>query len=1396
MKKKTLLASIILASAALSLAACGQSNPTSTPTSNPTSTATSTPVKDSVTVKAHYNPSDATYDKEVELDLVENILTGNKCATFTDIPTDDYRKFLGWYEDAQFTTPLRAEITDDIEVFAKWESKGTVEKSFRFDGTQLTKGVGLTGSIYNFTSADDGGERNKATVNALGEAVSGNQPVVKNGVLEIKAPADGTLYMVLENGSGGSASQYSVTSSDNEYKDHGVCDFVGKTDAYTAKRFEINLKKDVTYTFTKTNGTIYVYDLYMKANVELSPISDIKLTSKGTVDYIEGQEYDGSKVNVDLVYENKSTEPADMSKVSIDTSTLDMTKTGVQKVTVKYPVTQNLYGTIDTKELTQEIEINVYSLESISLGFNAVLKGSNTVLGGNGQYINNTVKVVYKDGETYSSANLTVFANCLLNTQNKDFTVSSSDYTIDNETSFTGSEVKKTITVTFTSNGKTKTVSYDVYVVTTAPSVVNNVVQVAVNQKYTGTIGEVVDGYNTFTSIQQALDYLSAYSKSIEGKAITLKIGEGTYNEKLEFTLPNMTVVGAGKDKTIIEWDSLYGLKDESGFVHTTDSTQTVAVRESAENFTISGVTISNYWNDRSKYIASGIYGATAEKNSSEHRALALLIQADKFIMDDCKVLGMQDTIELFTGRQLIKNTYICGTTDFIFGSNNTTLFQGCTIEVKASEDNKTGGYITAFKGYSKGEIDAVNVGVIFNECTFKAEAGVPDESVAIARPWGNYSFVGVMNSELGKCIAKGTTVTEQKNKYEKVDTTTVTAPVEGTTYYVADGNNYVVANVTEWAAETVYYTKTATASRYYNGLTKTAFDLDKNSHKPTVKFFEYNNQGAGAMTDEDLAKIVATYTEGEETKTGRLVYTLTNEQAAKFVDQKYIFAKDNNPNIKYQDNWAGDIEADVTVNFYWYDTDLYTTVKDWSGNKLILPEDPEYTGMVFDSWYTDQELENEYDLNKPLEEGTLNLYANFLEANTVTDTHTFDVANVTGLTEEKTYLAPGALSGADWLTVQGKPNSTDATLTNTCYYTKDGVTSSLELDKASNQAEITEGTNKTKIPSALKFEVKGDAVLTIDMTSNKVGTNEVKIGVGTYEYDGTKMNYSYLTPTSNTDTTATTDKGVVTTVNAGVITYKITTPGTYYILNPGSRAVRIKGITLVDTYAVAAQTLEYTFDWNKISTSDLTPSSTSTVNPEDGTTVAEYNVYDKATLSTAAFLKGFGDTVPTLEVLGGLTYRDGQKYWDAKSSKTKSNPETVELKTDNTTSGIKITIAGAGTITIAFSSTGSSNLSRIGLLDSDGKYVDGVLGELGSIEASKVTEDTTNPTEVGSYQVKGTTAVEITFTVSAGTYTIVSPSATTGRGCRINELSIVDAIGGNPDAGIMPLPLSLKKKF
>ena len=45
--------------------------------------------------------------------------------------------------------------------------------------------------------------------------------------------------------------------------------------------------------------------------------------------------------------------------------------------------------------------------------------------------------------------------------------------------------------------------------------------------------------------------------------------------------------------------------------------------------------------------------------------------------MEKCRLLGYQDTLELFTGRQYIVDTYFQGVTYFIFDTNNTTYFKG-----------------------------------------------------------------------------------------------------------------------------------------------------------------------------------------------------------------------------------------------------------------------------------------------------------------------------------------------------------------------------------------------------------------------------------------------------------------------------------------------------------------------------------------------------------------------------------------------------------------------------------------------------------------------------------------------------------------------------------------------
>ena len=106
--------------------------------------------------------------------------------------------------------------------------------------------------------------------------------------------------------------------------------------------------------------------------------------------------------------------------------------------------------------------------------------------------------------------------------------VGQAGYSIDNETSFSKEGVKKTITVSYSSNNKTKSTEYNVYVVSEAPSIVNSVVQVAVNKDYEGDVGTVVDGFNTFTTIQQALDYLECYKTTIDGK-----IGRASCRERV-----------------------------------------------------------------------------------------------------------------------------------------------------------------------------------------------------------------------------------------------------------------------------------------------------------------------------------------------------------------------------------------------------------------------------------------------------------------------------------------------------------------------------------------------------------------------------------------------------------------------------------------------------------------------------------------------------------------------------------------------------------------------------------------------------------------------------------------------------------------------------------------------
>ena len=545
----------------------------------------------------------------------------------------------------------------------------------------------------------------------------------------VDVPGNGTLSMLVQNGSSGADVQKIVlVAPDGTEK---VIEFAGNNQGSPVVKVSLEVTEG-RWTVKRSSGTVDVFLLQLDCIVLAGEECDFELVTAGNRDFLLNSELDLSGIRLNSIFDSGKTEPLPLENVTVDTSAVDMTKAGVYTVTVNYKD----YAPV-------LIEVNVYEPSALELDFDAIIKGSSNSAG-NSVYFNHSFKEVYAIGDELSLSGLTVtiIASC----GEKTLSFRESDYTV---TGFDSESAgAKLLTVSYEYEaGKTVSATVTVYVVDAEPAILDGTYMVKVEKGHTGTVGAVVDGYNTFATIQQALDYLAKVSEPAASKII--EIGEGKFNEKLEITIPNLTIRGAGSDLTIIEWNSLYGIPDASGFSHETDSTASVAVRDTAVGCVIENITISNYWN------SIGVFDSELGANYSEHRALALLVQADRFIIRNASLLGYQDTVEFFLGRQYVENCYIQGTTDFIFGTNNTTYFLNCEIH-SISNGGSNGGYVTAFKGMNKNANDAITYGAIFYQCHFTADADVVrNANTAIGRPWGAYAAVAIIECELDGHISK-----------------------------------------------------------------------------------------------------------------------------------------------------------------------------------------------------------------------------------------------------------------------------------------------------------------------------------------------------------------------------------------------------------------------------------------------------------------------------------------------------------------------------------------------------------------------------------------------------------------------------------------------------------------
>ena len=230
-------------------------------------------------------------------------------------------------------------------------------------------------------------------------------------------------------------------------------------------------------------------------------------------------------------------------------------------------------------------------------------------------------------------------------------------------------------------------------------------------QQQAPNVTKVVDasGNGDYTTVQEAFDAVPDFYTG----RWTLFVKSGVYYEKLFLhrNKVNVVLIGVHPDSTILTYD------DYAGIAGGTSNSYSVAIEP--DDFTAYNITFQNT--------------VVNDGSVPDQQAVALRVNGDRQAYYNCNILGYQDTFYAWggrgTGRVYLKNCYIEGSVDFIFG-RDIVLFDSCEIRI-----NRNVGSLTA----ASTEADS-RFGFVFSNCILSADSigfnGVPITSFILGRPW------------------------------------------------------------------------------------------------------------------------------------------------------------------------------------------------------------------------------------------------------------------------------------------------------------------------------------------------------------------------------------------------------------------------------------------------------------------------------------------------------------------------------------------------------------------------------------------------------------------------------------------------------------------------------------
>lgn len=289
-----------------------------------------------------------------------------------------------------------------------------------------------------------------------------------------------------------------------------------------------------------------------------------------------------------------------------------------------------------------------------------------------------------------------------------------------------------------------------------------------------------------FCSVQEAINAVPY------GEKAEIHVGEGTFREKLFCEKKDIVIIGAGIDRTVIDFDDYANEIMEDGSKRGTFRSFTAFF--GGERVCVRDMTIRNSAGD------GRVVG----------QAVAVYADADFCLFESVRMVGCQDTLfcaplpvaerqakgflgpRVFTERRLTKQYFkgceISGDVDFIFGGAD-AVFDECTIVCNDREHRgaasgerqhgvgvNAGGTAGAGVGTSAGgrldkdQIDVTerlvngyitaacglkdNLGFVFRNCKISGAKGCEPGSVFLGRPWREEARTVFLNCEMDETIA------------------------------------------------------------------------------------------------------------------------------------------------------------------------------------------------------------------------------------------------------------------------------------------------------------------------------------------------------------------------------------------------------------------------------------------------------------------------------------------------------------------------------------------------------------------------------------------------------------------------------------------------------------------